>query len=440
MVGEDEGSQDPASAGDGSTRRRARRGTAAVRLREATSRLLSGVTLDDVTEFITVSRLTAESGLSGGAVYSAFSSSGERTAAQAIARELVLSVGPEDDPMVIEILEQLHATVDGADDADQQFLEMLADLAAAPVVESARSSLDWDYTQFWLALAVSLNDDEVRESLRTMYVGNTRSYERLLARVLELTGRTTVEGIDLHTLCSLLVTGADGAAIRLRLDPEADESLVRLAFLSTIASLTRRVDEADDLFASRVVTSHRTRAEPIHVDDIRDAVRSVDEREGWSAVSVTRIVDLTGIPESVFVTMYPTRHHLATFVWDDVLATLERRAEARRTLDASVQATELVADLAEAACARRSLVASLLAARLHAAAAADGPVLDPSSERLVARLAGLLEGTEEVRTVAARTAVDALLMAAATSETEADELTGVVVAGLTAVRASIGGS
>ena len=31
------------------------------------------------------------------------------------------------------------------------------------------------------------------------------------------------------------------------------------------------------------------------VDDVRDAVRAVDEREGWAAVTVTRIVTLTGI-------------------------------------------------------------------------------------------------------------------------------------------------
>ncbi|UDY34620.1 hypothetical protein [Dermatobacter hominis] len=435
-MGDGHGSDGDAPVDGAPSRPRARRGTARERLREASARLLSGATLDDVTAFITVNRLTAASGLSSGAIYSAFASDGARSAPQAAARQLFLSIRPQDDPMVIEILEQLHGSMDDADDAEQRFVETLAELAAAPVVASARSSEPWDYTHLWLAAAVAINDEEVRDAVRHVYVENTRTYERAIARALELVGRTPVEGIDIHMLASMLVAGADGAAVRLRFDPDADPDLVRLTYLSTIASMTRRVDEADDLFASRVISSYRPQPQPVHLDDVRDAVRAVDEREGWAAVTVTRIVTLTGIAESAFVAMYPTRHHLATFIWDDVLGTVERRARARQSLDASVQVVELVADLAETACARRSLVASLLTARLHAAATSDGAVLDPSSERLVGLLGSLLEGDEALRTVAARTAVDGLLMAAAAADAEAEELARVLIAGLASISRS----
>jgi hypothetical protein len=323
--------------------------------------------------------------------------------------------------------------MDAEADPEHRFVETLADLAAEPVVRSARTPEPWDYTHLWLAAAVALNDEEVRTAVRTVYVENTRSYERAMSRALELIGRTLVEGIDLHTFAAMLVAGADGAAVRLRLDPDADPELVRLMYLSTVASMTRRIDESDDLFASRVIASHRPRPPTVHLDDVRDAVRTVERHEGWAAVTVTRIVTLTGIAEAAFVAMYPTRHHLATFVWDEVLGTLERRVRARHSLDTTVQVVELVADLAEAACARRSLVASLLTARLHAAATSEGEVLDPSSERLAALLAELLEGDVEIRHVAARTAVDALLMGAAASESGPDELSRVLIAGLASI-------
>ncbi len=412
-------------------RARARRGSARDRLREATARLLATATLDDLTTFVTVSRLTAESGLSSGAIYSAYSSDGGRSAPQAAARDVFLSIGPEDDEMVIEILEQLHASMDAAEDQDQRFVETLAQLAADPVIESALSTEPWDYTHVWLAAAVALNDEEVRDLVCRLYTENTRAYERAMARALDLAGRTLVDGIDLHTFASLLVAGADGAALRLRLDPQADPDLVRLSYLSTFASMTRRADESDDLFASRLLAAHRPTPQAVHVDDIRQAVRDVTTREGWAAVTVSRTVAQTGIPEAVFVAMYPTRHHLAVFVWEDVLGTVERRARARRGLGTEAQVVELVTDLAESACARRLLVASLLTARLHAAATSDGGALDPSSERLVALLAELLDGAaEEVRTVAARAAVDALLMGAAASEAEPGELARLLIAGL----------
>jgi len=49
-------------------------------MREACDRLLGAVTLDDLTAFITVARLTEESGVSSGAIYSAVDGGGDRSA------------------------------------------------------------------------------------------------------------------------------------------------------------------------------------------------------------------------------------------------------------------------------------------------------------------------------------------------------------------------
>lgn len=420
--------------GDPRARSRARRGTAHGRLLDAASTLLARATFDDLTAFVTVGRLTAESGLSNGAVYSAFEAAAGRSAPQQAARSALLSLGPEDDQMVVQILEQVHASLEAEDGSDERFIEALAELAAGPVVDSARGDALSDYTHVWLAAAVARNDDEVKAAGRRLFDDGTASYERMLARILELSGRTLAEGIDLTTFASVLMAGADGLAVRLRFDDRADGDVVRVAFLSAFASMTRRIDEADDLFAGRVVASGNVRAH----DDVRgtvgDAVRSLVDREGWGAVSIRRVIGLTGIAETTVVAAFPTRHHLATLVWTDVLAMVERRARSRRTLPVETQVLELVADLAEAACDRRSLVASALTARLHVAATAGGDDLDPASVRLVDLLSELLDGGDGSSAVAARTAFDALLMGAASSDSPADELARVLVAGLRSIR------
>ncbi len=414
-------------------RGRVRRGSARSELLDAAARLLARATLDDLTAFVTVGRLTAESGLSNGAIYSAFSSDGGRSAPQAAARHTLLSLTPEDDQMVVQILEQIHASLEAEDGSDERFIETLAELAAGPVVESARGDALSDYTHVWLAAAVARNDADVRETGRRLFDDGTESYERVLARILELSGRTLAEGIDLTTFAAVLMGGADGLAMRLRFDEQADGDVVRIAFLSAFASMTRRTDEADDLFAGRVVASGNVGTHDDVRGAVRDAVVALADREGWGAVTIGRVVGLTGIAETTVVAAFPTRHHLASLVWVDVLAMVERRARSRRSLPADVQVLELVADVAEAACERRSLVASVLTARLHAAATTGGEVLDPASRRLVGALADLLDGGTGSSAVAARTAFDALLMGAASSDSPADELTRLLVAGLRSV-------
>ena len=64
------------------TRSRVPRGQAQERLHDACARLLAGVTLDDLTAFVTVARLTQESGVSSGAIYSAVDGGVGRSAPQ----------------------------------------------------------------------------------------------------------------------------------------------------------------------------------------------------------------------------------------------------------------------------------------------------------------------------------------------------------------------
>ena len=414
-------------------RRRARRGSAAAELTAAASRLLADATLDDLTAFVTVGRLTEASGLSNGAIYSSFCSTDERSAPQAAARDAFLSVGPDDDEMVLQIIELVHASLEAEDGHDERFLETLAELAAAPVVESARGGALTDYTHMWFAAAIARNDPAAKAVGRALFTAGTKAYERIVTRVLELSDRVLAEGVDLTALVSVLMAGGDGLAMRLRLDDDADPDLVRVAFLSAFASMTRRRDDVDDPFVGRVVAPASIRFDDELRSTVHEAVTTLVERAGWSAVTLGRVAGMTHIAETTLVAVYPTRHHLAALVWADVLAMVERRARSRRSLASEVQVDELVADLAEAACARRSLVTSLLTARLQGPSAGDDPADDPS-ERLIDMFAEVLDGGSSSSTVAARTAVDALLMGAAASDSDAAALAGVLVAGLRSIR------
>lgn len=175
-------------------------------------------------------------------------------------------------------------------------------------------------------------------------------------------------------------------------------------------------------------------ASTAEVERIGAEVRGLVERQGWQAVTLGRIQERTGIERSVIVATAPTRHHLATFVWSDVVEPIVRRAAARTGLGPDVQVVELVRDVADAACSRRALVASLLRSRLHDASSTDIAATDTGSDRLVALLTGLLVrvagGDVGLRAVAARTAVDALLVGAAGSDADAEALSAVLIAGL----------
>jgi len=416
------------------TRSRVPRGQAQERLHDACARLLAGVTLDDLTAFVTVARLTQESGVSSGAIYSAVDGGVGRSAPQQLARDAFLSVSHEDDEMVLDILEIIHSSIETGADRTATFIETIAALATDPVVESARSPERGDYTHFWLAAAVALNDPEVADRVGALLRGTVSSYERVIGRVLELSGRVLVDGIDLSTLAQMLTAAGDGAAIVLRLDPMAEPDLVRRMFLAVFIAVTRSVDDSDDLFATRLVGGRNPLSLSLsQLEVVRDTVLAIFEREGWAAVTLARVGGLAGLSESDLVSVYPTRHHLAAIAWDEVMAAIGRRSAGRSGRAAVDVLGDLVADLAEAACSRRSLVASLLAARLHDSTRADLSDPEPVDDPAVDLLASVIGDDGGLRRVAARIAVDALLMGAAVSESTPEEITAVMTTGLGAL-------
>lgn len=415
-------------------RGRAARGTARPRLHAAAERLLSRVTLDDLTAFVTVGRLAEESGLSNGAIYSAARPSEgidgrTRSAPQAIVREMFLSWRNVTGDLYQEIEAAMEGCIGGSS-TDRQLVERIATILGRHVEESARGESGWEYTQLTLAAGVALNDPAVRERLTENYLELGQSYRELVVAVLDLTERVPVDGISLDELIWMMVDVADAGAMRHRATGMASgtATLVQMVF----AAATRRRDDHEDESIGRLAFDVRT-PDPDDRDRIAYATRRLTEESGWDAVTLTRVQEISGVDRSVLVAVATTRHHLAAPVWADVVSSIERRAQGRSNLAAATRVEELVRDIADAACARRTLVASLLQARLHDQISA--PLLPaPEQCRLSTLLGALLvehsgRGAGS-RAVAARTAVDALLIGAAGTDTSAGELTAVLTAGL----------
>lgn len=375
--------------------------------------------LDDLTSFVTIGRMTEAAGVSNGAVYSAYGSTGEgsRSAPQSVMRDVFLRVAPEDDHMVLEVLDRLHRSLDRV--VDHDFAQMVASLAADPVVSMARSPDMWDYTHMWVAAAVAHNDIEVRDRARNHYLTNVMSYRSAIARVIELTDRELVEGADLDLLATLLTVGADGAALLLRLDPDSDPSLVERMFLAVYAALTRPRGH-DDLTpgSTGAVTGLEGDREDDEVDaEVRSAVRRIVQRSGWNDVTLRGVAELTGLAPALLTSRYPTRHHLALLAWDEEVAKLRRRSRSRAALGFRTQVEEVVRDLADRACARRNMVASMLTVRLLQDRSDESMPKWPATELLREVLGpGCRPGD------AAESAVDLILLGAAGGESRPAEL------------------
>ncbi len=416
-----------------SGRTRAARGTARDRLRDAGARLFGQATLDDLSAFATVGRLTTASGLSSGAVYSAFPTDPDvaRSAPQSAMRDAYLSLDFADDRImtgVIDIFERTVASPEGA----ARLINTVAELVAEFVAEGVRDPLRWEYSHLWLGTAVASNDPEVARMLADYYAGLDASYDLLVHAVLRQTGRVPIGGVQSRDIARVLIASVDGAAVRFRIDADFDVAMLSSTMLGVVAAMTRRVDEADDVFARRLSSAGDDPLSAAELDAVAAAVRRVEERAGWQEVDLGRIAALSGVDEVTLVGRYPTRHHLAAIIWSRVLDRVERRAEARSDRDRRGQLRELVSDLTDAACANRSLVASLLTARLHRSSVV-GDDADPVNVRAVAMITSLLPGGMAITEVAARTAFDALLLGAAGSTATADELSAVLVAGLDAL-------
>lgn len=337
-------------------------------LRQAAEQLWGGITLDDLSAFVTVGRLTQASGLSNGAVYSAHSASDQgRSAPQSAMREAFLRMDPADDELVLGVIEQLHESFDATIGPD--FLEHVASQLSPLVAHSARSPEMWDYTHFWLGAAVANNDSGVASAVRQNYRSTIASYSRAVERLLGLTGRELIDGIDLVTLVTMMVAGADGIALVLRLDPEADPSLIEHMLLAVFAATTRLTGGEDPLTPLVIASTDITEADDAETYDatdaaVRAAVRQITDRTGWHEVDLRKVAELTGLHSAGLAVRYPTVHHLATLLWDDEVDKLRRAARSRESLDHESQVTEFVHDLARMACSRRSLVNSLLIVRL----------------------------------------------------------------------------
>lgn len=417
-------------------RRRAARGTARPRLHAAAERLLSRVTLDDLTAFVTVGRLAEESGLSNGAIYSAARPSDgaggrSRSAPQAIVREMFLSRGPVTDGLVLEVTAALQDCIDGRS-TDGHLVERIATTVGRHVEAAARGEAGWEYTHLSLAAAVAVNDPAVREQLNATYRDVAEGYAELIAVVLDLTERVPVDGVSLDDLTWMILDVSDAGALRVRAGPDAATGTVARLIQMVFAAATRRRDDHEDGSIDRFAFDVRT-PDRDEQDRIASATRRLTEESGWDSVTLTRVQNISGVDRSVLVAVAPTRHHLAAPVWSDVVGSIERRAQVRSNLPAGTRVEELVRDIADAACARRTLVASLLQARLHdQVSTSAGPA--PDQDRLAKLLGALLvehagRGPGS-RAVAARTAVDALLIGAAGTDTAAGELTAVLTAGL----------
>lgn len=419
-------------------RSRAARGSARDRLRVAGAQLFGRATLDDLSAFATVGRLTAESGLSSGAIYSAFPTDPDvaRSAPQAAMRDAYLCIDFADDRIVREVMEVFERAVASPEGATR-VLETLTKVIATLVADGVRDPARWEYTHLWLGATAANNDPEVARMLEAYYVGLDDSYELLIEAVLKYTGRVPVSGVRARDIARVLIASVDGAAMRFRIDPDVDVTMLSSTMLGVVASMTRRVDEADDVFARRLTSASDDPLGAADLDAIAAAVRRVEQRAGWQEVDLGRIAALSGVDEVDLVAVYPTRHHLAAIIWSDVLDRLERRTTARTDQDRRSRLAELVMDLAEAACGRRAVIASLLTARLHRSSVV-GPDSDPVNVRAVAMITALLPGGVEITEVAARTALDALLLGAAGSTATADELGTVLVSGLVALSDWVG--
>lgn len=426
------------------------------RLRDAARGLLAGATLDDLTEFVTLRRLTEATGMSSGAVYSAYRPDRTpgvrgRSAPQNAARD---AFGSSD--------LDLQAMVDTAksilaDQFDEDVTERpawlllhLASLVAGSIAASARGEDDdgWTYTRRWLGAAVGLGDDAAAAVIRSRLQDADRAYAAVLAEVLDATGRQMIDGVDVDDLARMVVAVCDGCALRLRLDPELTPAILERSLLSLFDAMTRRAGTRDDLPAHRLSIDAREPLDDADEAAVRAAVLRVHGRAGWPAVTLAKVGQLSGVADARIAGRYHSRHALAVVAWDEVVDGIERRFGAYASRPAGERFDALVRDVADLACSQRALVASLLVDRLETGAIDDDGGVDEVTERLVEILAELfaelvMDGAEDTPLLgplpgegastldayrrSARMLLDALLLRAATSRTSSEELAARVV-------------
>lgn len=420
-------------------RTRVSRGSAGALMHDAVRRMILDATLDDLTAFVTVSRLAETSGVSTGGIYSAFPPAGDadgrrRGAPQVAARDAFLALDGQVNEISEVIIDAIGRFVEESS-SDVELVQSAADLIAQALEVEARGTggAGWDYSHLWIAAAVAINDPEVHSAMAATSRAVEAGYAEVVTELLAVTERVTVDGVSVEDLSQMLLDAADAGALRIRIFPDSGPRAISRLMTAVFVAATRRVDDLDDDLAQRLARTSVV-VDPGHRERVGAAVREIVSRTGWEDATFRSVAAATGLDRAVVVAVAPTRHHLAAFVWSDVVDSIVRRAAHRAALGLEVQVVELVHDVADAACSRRSVVASLLHARLRDGAGGDEPECDPHTDRLVAILSelliGLAQGDPGLRKVAARTAVDALLVAAATSDSGATELASILIAGL----------
>ena len=401
--------------------------------------LLAGATLDDLTAFITAARLSRVSGVSGGAIYSAFApgpgvGGATRSGPQAAARHTFIHPSYDADAvtqLAMAIVEA--AVVQGNDGTTGLDLPAVTDSIADLVLEGVDGSLARNYSQLWLAAAVALNDPEIRQVGREEYRSYFEGYGVMVAELLRLSGREPLEGTSVDQLAAVLVTAVDGAVLQLRFDPDLGRDHTVRLVLGLWAGLTRPVGDPDDLLERRVAGPLSGPVTAEEAPAVEAAVRRLHDRAGWGAVSLRKVAQLSGVPVVRLATRYPDRHHLAPVVWAGLSSAVAGADRAPGTGPAG-RVVAMVMDLADMACSHRALAASLLRARLCDGAVTGGTGADPVVDPLVGALAAALDaagwGDGDGGTGRAATIVDAVVVRAATSEVRAEDLARQVLGGL----------
>jgi hypothetical protein len=441
------------------------RGSARERLQDAARVLLTTASLDDLTSFITVRRLTEDTGLSSGAVYSAFApDSGvgarSRSAPQAAGRAAFWSLEADTDLLVESVQALFEASVDTLDGEIEGLepLEGLAELLTGPVADAARGTdgeHGWSYTQVFLGAAVALNDPEVAAFLARSYEAYDRAYLPAIEQLLRLTGRELVDGVDLRQFAQLLVIAADGCALRLRIDPDLDPSIIRRMYVAIWIALTRRTDVRDDQLGHRLAIKGQRPLEAEQQAAVRNAVLRVHGRAGWPAVTLAKVAQLSGLSDARLAGHFPSRHDLAVLVWDELVAGMARRDGARSGLAPALRLGALLEDICDTACSQRALIASLLISHLNSTSESAVAADDPGSDRIVDLLAASILATAEASgvdlsgpspptaagdgfRVMARATLDLVLLRSSTSNMPGHELAAMIVDGMVGAGVVVG--
>jgi len=444
-----------APAGSTSHSSHTRRATTEERLVEAARSLLAASTLDDLTSFVTVKRLTDDSGLSSGAVYSAFTPDAgvgarSRSAPQVAARRSFWNFGSE----AIELVDQLtllfEQVVDASGDDDLHILQSVADLVSGPVAAQARATTNdgWSYTHLFLGAAVALNDPEVGEFLSDLYAGYERAYQPNLEILMRLSGRVLVDGVDLHQFSEMLISATDACALRLRIDPSTDPAIISRMFLAVWIAMTRRADARDDQLGPRLAVRGQGPLDEGQAEAVRAAVLRVFNRAGWPAVTLAKVAQLAGVPDGRLAGVYSSRHDLAVIIRDELVAGLLRRDDQRTALAPGARLEALVEDLSDTVTMQRSVAASLLISQLNRVAESGSDTDDERSLVIIERFAEVIreaaaaDGTIDLTAptvppaagdgfrVMARATLELMLLRAAASTMSGRELAALVIDGM----------